>query len=189
MIGSKGRARPRGDESVSLTVAFLRGIGPARKAPGDALRRCLGEAGYETVVPVLASGNVIFGPSRARPRPDAIEAILAAHFGYAIPVVLRSAADIAAMIAADPFAGIDLQRQTRFVSMLAADAPDLSFEPPPDAGFAVIERRKRDLFVTRDNEKGSTVDMMAALDRVYRKKVTTRNWNTIERIAGLLDRT
>ena len=46
---------------MALHVAFLRGVGGPKPAPGEALKACLGAAGFDRVRPVMATGNVIFG--------------------------------------------------------------------------------------------------------------------------------
>ena len=121
------------DDAVGmpLHVAFLRGVGGPKPTPGDELRRAFAAAGYDPVVPVIATGNVVFGLGRKRkvPAPDTLATMLGRHFGYPLPVVLRSGPDILAMIAGDVFRGIDTARQTRFVAMLADGAPDAGAMP------------------------------------------------------------
>ncbi|HET7716612.1 MAG TPA: DUF1697 domain-containing protein [Bauldia sp.] len=175
--------------ATSCHVAFLRGIGPARKAPGEELRRSLGAAGFDPVVPVLASGNVVIGVKGKAPTPSAIEKILRDHFGYDIPVILRSEAEIEAMFERDPFAGIDPATHTRFVTMLAADNPKpaaTTAKPPP--GFEWRGAYANNVFFVHEEGKGKTTEMMAWLDRTFGKAITTRNWNTMEKIAAVLAR-
>lgn len=171
-------------------VAFLRGVGPARKAPGDDLRHCLTAAGYTDVTPVLATGNVVFGLGRKRkpPAPADIEAVLADHFGYAIPAILRSEKDIAAMFDAGHFRDVDAKQRTRFVCMLGEEtkrAP-ASLDLPPKLGFQMVGHGPRDLFFVRDEPDGGTPEIMVWLDRTFGKAITTRNWNTMERVARIL---
>ena len=173
---------------MPLHVAFLRGVGGPRPAPGAELRRCFADAGYDPVIPVVATGNVVFGLGRKRKPPEAaaISDLVARHFGYPLPAILRSGEAIRAMMARDIFRDVDPARQIRFVAMLADDAPlGASLpEPRPDAGYALIARDGRDLYFTID--RGRTPDLMVRLDRTFRKAVTTRNWSTIERVAAVL---
>ena len=177
---------------VARHVAFLRGVGPARKAPGEALRRCLGAAGYDQVTPVLATGNVVFGLGRKRkpPTPAAVEKILLDHFGYAIPAILRSEAEIAAMFDRDPFAKVDIATHTRFVTMLATDDAGRAGSEPKKvpAGFTWLGTVGNNLFFMHENQVGKTTGMMAWLDRAFAKGNTTRNWNTMEKVAAVLGR-
>ena len=173
----------------SLHVAFLRGVGGPRPAPGAELRRCFADAGYDPVVPVVATGNVVFGLGRKRKPPEAgvISEMVARHFGYPLPAILRSGDAVGAMVRSRIFHGVDPAQQVRFVAMLGEDAPaGAALAPPgPDAGYALVAQRGRDLFFVI--ERGRTPDLMVRLDRTFRKVVTTRNWSTIERVATVLD--
>lgn len=175
---------------MSLHVAFLRGVGGPKPAPGDALKACLGAAGYDRIRAVMATGNVIFGLGRKR-RPlaeDAISALIAEHFGYPLPAILRPADAVAAMVADDPFHGVDQTRLTRFVALLAADAPQAKAFPEParDAGYRLIDRRDRELLFVIDRDVVKTPDLMAKLERAFDKRLTTRNWSTMEKVAAAL---
>ncbi len=179
--------------AASLHVAFLRGVGGPRPAPGDALRRCFAAAGYDRIIPVIATGNVVFGLGRKRKPPEAgaIGAMLERAFGYPLPAILRGGADVAAMVDGDPFRGIDTARLVRFVAMLADGAPPADALPVPAAaaGYELVERRDRDLFFVIDRDRIRTPDVMAVLDRTFRRAVTTRNWSTIEKVAAVVART
>ncbi len=173
----------------SLHVAFLRGIGPAKKAPGADLCACFGAVGYDPVVPVLATGNVVFGLARNRkaPMPDAIETMLGKHFGYSIPAILRSGMEIGEMFAAAPFADVDASKYHRFVTLTRdGRLPKELPKPPPGSDFQIIGRLKGNVFVIRDNRAVGTPQMMAFLERSLGGTVTTRNWNTMEKIAAIL---
>jgi uncharacterized protein (DUF1697 family) len=176
--------------TTSLHVAFLRGVGGPKPAPGDALKTCLGAAGYDRVRPVMATGNVVFGLGRKRKPPEegALSALIEDHFGYPLPAILRPADAVAAMVADDPFAGIDRERLTRFVALLAADAPPVSAypDPPRAAGYRLIERHERDLLFVIDRAVVKTPDLMAKLERAFDKRLTTRNWSTMEKVAAAL---
>ncbi|HET7716614.1 MAG TPA: DUF1697 domain-containing protein [Bauldia sp.] len=103
--------------TASLHVAFLRGVGWPKPAPGDALKACLGAAGCDRIRPVMATGNVIFGLGRRRKPPGeaAISTVIEDHFDYPLPAVLRTAAEVKKMVGDDPFRGVDQKRLTRFV--------------------------------------------------------------------------
>lgn len=175
---------------MTFHVAFLRGVGGPRPAPGEALKACLGGAGYDPVKPVLATGNVVLGLGRKRRPPEepALSDLLARHFGYPLPAILRSGDEVLGMIDGEPFRGVDEERLTRFVAMLAADAPDASAfpEPAPDAGYRLVGRRDRELLFLIDRSLVKTPDVMVRIDRAFRKRVTTRNWNTMEKVAAAI---
>jgi len=173
---------------MSLHVAFLRGVGGPKPAAGDALRACLGAAGYDRIRPVMATGNVVFGLGRKRKSPEepAISALVGAHFGYPLPAILRTGDRVAAMVGDDPFHGVDQERLTRFVALLAADAPPATAfpDPPRDAGFQLVERGERDLLFVIDRAVVKTPDLMGRLEKVFLKRLTTRTWGTMEKVAA-----
>ena len=175
---------------MTLHVAFLRGVGGPRPARAEALRACLGAAGYDRVRPVMSTGNVIFGLGRKRKAPEeaALSALLEAHFGYPLPAILRTGVEVAAMVEADPFEGDGGPTFTRFVALLAADAPEVSAFPEPGrgAGYRLVGRRDRELLFLIDRSLVKTPDVMARLERAFHRRLTTRNWNTMEKVAAAI---
>lgn len=175
---------------MTLHVAFLRGVGGPKPAPGEALKACLGAAGYDRIRPVMATGNVVFGLGRKRkaPKEDAISRLVAAHFGYPLPAVLRTGDSVTAMVGDDPFRGVDQARLTRFVALLAADAPPAAGfpDPPKDAGYRLVARGERDLLFVIDRAVVKTPDLMGRLEKAFHKRLTTRNWSTMEKVAAAI---
>ena len=95
-------------------VAFLRGMNlGGRRIKNEDLRRRFEEMGLEEVSTFRASGNVIFStPKReAEGRLAArVEAELGKRLGYDVPVFLRSAGEVAAIAAQEPFGAKALAR-------------------------------------------------------------------------------
>ena len=84
-------------------AAFLRGINVGgRKATSDQLRACFEELGFEDVATFRASGNLVFSSSR---KVDAarLEQGLRKTLGYDVATFLRTAREIEAIAAHDPF--------------------------------------------------------------------------------------
>jgi uncharacterized protein (DUF1697 family) len=92
---------------VQRFVAFLRGMNlGGRRIKNDDLRRHFVEMGLEEVATFRASGNVIFSPPEREAEgklATRVEAELDERLGYAVPVFLRSAKEIAAIAAQQPF--------------------------------------------------------------------------------------
>jgi uncharacterized protein (DUF1697 family) len=112
---------------MTTYVALLRAVnvGGTGKLPMATLKAMCGEAGFTRVETYIASGNVVLD-SKAKPasvKAD-LEARLHAHFGRAAGVIVRSAAEMAAVVAANPFAKAD----PRKTAVLFLDA-----KPPRDA--------------------------------------------------------
>jgi len=88
-------------------VAFLRGMNlGGRRIKNDDLRRHFEEMGLEEVATLRASGNVIFSTPKREAEgklASRVEAELDERLGYDVPVFLRSAKEIAAIAAQEPF--------------------------------------------------------------------------------------
>ena len=117
---------------MARLVALLRGInlGAKRRVPMADLRALMGELGYEDVRTVLQSGNVLFTGAKGGAQAK-LKSAIADRFGFEVDVVLRTVAELEAVVAHDPFgdAADDLKRY--FVVFLSGK---------PDAGrLAEIE--------------------------------------------------
>jgi len=82
-------------------VALLRGInvGGKNKVEMAGLRAAFEAAGLTDVVTYLNTGNVVFGGRASVPR---LEAVIAEAVGFAVPVLLRSGAELGAVVDAIP---------------------------------------------------------------------------------------
>ena len=104
-------------------IALLRGINVGgHQVTMAALRRLFADLGLANVGSYIQSGNVFFDSDEAdraalRAR---IEGQLRARLGYEVATCLRTVEEFAAVMALEPFAGIELRPDMRFsVSFLA----------------------------------------------------------------------
>jgi uncharacterized protein (DUF1697 family) len=157
------------------------------------LRDALTDAGLEEVSTVLQSGNVVF---RSRKSSTAVAKVVAGTieeaFGLKIGVVIRSAAELAAIAAYNPFlvGGDDRDPKTLHVAVLSARPtaaavaklnPDRS---PPDA-FAVDGR---EVYLSYPDGSGRSKLTLDYLERTLGVTGTARNCRTVQRLATLLER-
>lgn len=86
-------------------VAFLRGMNiGGRRVTNEGLRSHFEELGCEDVATFRASGNVVFAKSgRPTELTAELEEGLAEALGYEVPVFLRSAKQVLAIAAQEPF--------------------------------------------------------------------------------------
>ena len=106
-------------------VAFLRAInlGPTRKVPMKDLVPCLEEAGFTDVATHLATGNVRLA-SRRRTTSGverAVEEALEERFGFAVPTVVLTQADLARVVQEAEAAVPEVRRQ--YVTLLKDEPP------------------------------------------------------------------
>ena len=87
-------------------IALLRGInvGGGRKVPMAELRAVAEGLGLTHVRTLIASGNLVFeGEGTPRELEARLEAAVERHFGFPVDIMVRTAAQWSAAIAANPF--------------------------------------------------------------------------------------
>jgi uncharacterized protein (DUF1697 family) len=173
-------------------VAFLRGINVGnRRVKSDALAAIFQSLGFEEVKVLIASGNVLFGADETdegrltRTVEDGLERAL----NYKVSVMLRSAAEVKALLDSDPFKGIEVTKATRLYVTLLADKTKSAMKLPYESlggELTILSKTDREVFsVLTLGKTGRTVDAMTIIEKEYGKAATTRNWNTIQQIAAL----
>jgi uncharacterized protein (DUF1697 family) len=174
-------------------VALLRGInvGGHHKVPMADLQKLLKAHGFANVVTLLNSGNVIF--ESAETQISALEKVIAEmldkHFGFSIPLLLRNAEDILFIRNADPFKGIEVTKDTRLYVSFIKREPASSLMLPwisKDNSFRILDCANKAVFSVLDLSVTQTVKGMETLEQLFGKDITTRNWNTVVKIAELL---
>lgn len=167
-------------------VAFLRGINLGRrKVKMDELRKVLAGLGYPGAETLIASGNVLL-ESDTDPDVEALEKGMEAHFGFAIPTIIRSLAQLQDMIASDPFNGAEHNDyQHLFVTFAAGPIGDRLAGVRPEPGVFDLPRIDDDQFFIigyrRDNGRYS--EFGVDFEKLFRDlTITNRNWNTILRM-------
>lgn len=176
---------------MSRYLAFLRGINLGKRQIRMAdLVACLAAMGLSEIKTILASGNVRFAAVAGTTLKPRIEAAIARQFGFAVGVVLRSEDEIAAMLAAAPFGQLDPQADVaRHVMLFDAPLPaDLALLNRPlhtevlriDAReiYLACHRQPNGRYTEGLIELGKQLDQQLGKDYL----VTTRNWNTIEKV-------
>ncbi|CAN5895468.1 DUF1697 domain-containing protein [soil metagenome] len=114
---------------MAVWVSLLRGInlGARNKVPMPALREALAAAGFDDVQTYVQSGNVVTSSGhRSRDRVAAlVREVVAAHFGVDVPVVVRSPAELAALLAWNPFpvASAERPKLVQVTHLVATPAP------------------------------------------------------------------
>ncbi|WP_394751122.1 DUF1697 domain-containing protein [Spongiimicrobium salis] len=174
-------------------VALLRGInvGGHHKVPMGQLRDEMEKISCEDVVTILNTGNIIFSAT-----PEPIEKIqqklkkhLEAVFGFAIPVLVRTASTIATLFEQHPFEAIAVTKETRLYVSFLMDPPEIELSLPwisEDKGYQILEIRENSVYSVLDLGISKTPKGMEALERLFGKNTTTRNWNTLKRILAKL---
>ncbi len=172
--------------SPSATYAFLKGvnIGGHKKVPMPALKRAFEAMGFKNVRTVLISGNVAFeAPGKKPPSGQALSRELEKAFGFPVMVILRSAAEIEAMIAADPFRDVPADPAIKpcvtFLPDRDARRPRLRL-PAPEKGIRIVRVTPGEIFsIVCYDEEGRTPALMSYVEKVFGTDGTTRTWGTV----------
>lgn len=174
-------------------IAFLRGInvGGHHKVPMVELRKELEQLGFEKVITLLNSGNIIFeaGHTDIKNLEKTISGHLEKAFGFLIPTIIRKSETIDQLLTADPFKTIQLTKDIRLYVSFLKDEVESNLELPwtsPDASFTIIGKSDKTIFSVLDLSASKTPKAMEALEKTFGSDITTRNWNTILRIAKKL---
>ena len=170
-------------------AALLRGInvGGNNKLAMPALVSVFTEAGCTDVSTYIQSGNVVFSAGTKLARSIAAEAARAItrRFGLTVPVVVRSAAELAATIAGNPLRSAD---PAALHVMFLADRPSAaaiaSLDPRRSAtdDFVVVGKQ---VYLRCPNGIGNSKLTNSYFDTKLATVSTCRNWRTVERLVAL----
>jgi uncharacterized protein (DUF1697 family) len=175
---------------VNKYIAFLRGInvGGQKTIKMEELKKTFEAMGFANVKTLLASGNVLFDAPMTSKNTLAteIEETLEKTFGHEIGVLIRTIESLQKLADDNPFADVKVTPQTRlYVTFLSENSKsDLTIPyKSPDGNFRILQASSGEVCsVLTLSPNTRTVDLMSILEKEYGKRVTTRNWNTIERI-------
>ena len=107
-------------------AALLRGIniGPRNRIAMPALREALEEAGFEDVATYVQSGNVVLtSGAKADAVRRKVEQVIAGNFGLDIPVLVRTKAELAAVVKRNPLGKVATEPKRYQVSFLDKKLP------------------------------------------------------------------
>ena len=176
-------------------VAFLRGINVGGNAliKMTDLKKAFETLSLHNVSTLLASGNVVFeSPEvKAAELKQRIERMLARRFGLHVTAILRRAQQIADLLKSNPFPRGNPKAQTKIhVTFLAKETNQHARFPLRLAaeGFQVLQVSNLELVCAVDLSSNlRTPELMKWLEKEFGKKLTTRTWDTVEKLGKLLN--
>lgn len=171
-------------------VAFLRGInvGGNKKVPMAELKKALEKAGFTSVQTLLASGNIILESSAQKTDKvqKNIEAVVEKTFGFSSATTVRTLANIEKLVEKDPFAKVKVDTDTRLYVTFISSAPNKKIQTPwvsENKDYTILTVTKDEVCsVLQLKPNSRTVDSMKVLEEQFGKEITTRNWNTIQKL-------
>jgi uncharacterized protein (DUF1697 family) len=172
-------------KTPSTHVVLLRGInvGGKNKLPMTDLVAILVAAGCAKAKTYIQSGNVVCtAPATVAKRlPSTVETAIFERWGYRIPIVMRTAAELHAVTQGNPFLKTGGAPETLHVAFLA-DVPEparaSALDPkrsPPDE----LVVRGRDIYLCMPNGVARSKLTNAYFDSALDTTSTIRNWRTV----------
>lgn len=130
----------------------------------------------------LQSGNVVFSGSRRV--ADSLSGALSEAAGFDVPVLLRSAAQMAAVVAGQQYDGPESAWHVTFLESKPAAGAVSALDPAAYGGdeFAV---RGREVYLRTPGGYGRTKLNNAFFERKLGVVATTRNWRTVCALAEM----
>lgn len=173
-------------------VALLRGIniGSRNRIAMPALREALEEAGFEDVGTYVQSGNVVLtSDAKADAVRRKVEGVVTESFGLEIPVVVRTKAELAAVVRRNPLGEVANEPKRYQVSFLESKLPAKTLQEL-EAVAAPGER-----VVAHGREIYAWHPAGVARSKLWAKlagkglgvTATARNWTTVEALLELTD--
>jgi uncharacterized protein (DUF1697 family) len=177
---------------MTLHIALLRGInvgGNKMIAMAD-LRDLLAKLGFTDARSLLQSGNLVF--SSTRRTPAQLEALLDAEIekriGVQSDVFVRTAAELAEVVARNPFAEEAKRDPGHLLVMFLRDAPDAQAVAALNAAIVGRETVRvigRHAYAIYPDGMGRSKLTNAVIEKKLGTRGTARNWNTVMKLAAL----
>ncbi len=171
-------------------VALLRGVnvGARNKVPMADLRAAVEALGFDDVATYVQSGNVVFGtgstPEAALARR--LERAVQRAFGLDVTVLVRTAAQLRRLGAANPYLRAHRDPATLHVTFLAARPAAAAVRALPDGlGPDELTVRGREVYLWCPKGYGRTKLTNAWCEQRLGTRATTRNWRTVVTLGEL----
>jgi len=172
-------------------VALLRAINVGkRQIKMDLLAKMFRDAGLDDVRTLIASGNVIFtSPDDDHERLEAlIESAIQKAVGFEVDVMLRSHSRFQELVKLNPFPA-DLDGDTNTYVTFLKRIPEAGAALPYrnlEERYSIVLVDGADVFCMASMlPTGIRGDFGKYLTKTFGKLHTTRNWNTVVKLASL----
>ena len=165
-------------------AAFLRGVMPFNCKMPD-LKRAFESAGFTEVRTILGSGNVVFTARTASEEAleKKAEAAMKKTMGRSFSTIVRSIDDVRELLAADPYKKFRLAAGSKRVVTFLREKPKAGLKLPIEVeGARILAFDGREVFTAYVPGKSGPT-FMQLIEKTFGKDVTTRTWETIQKIA------
>jgi uncharacterized protein (DUF1697 family) len=173
-------------------LVLLRGInlGPNRRVPMAELRKLFAEAGYGDVRTYVQSGNIVVS-SDAKPAELEKECakLISEHFGFDVPVIVRTRDELAEIVAADPLGHVADNPKRYQVSFLSEPLDDSAVERLKGL---VVEPEElvidgREVYAWQAEGVARSKLWNGLANKSLGVVATARNWTTVKTLLEMAD--
>jgi uncharacterized protein (DUF1697 family) len=178
---------------IQTSCSLLRGINVSgtKKILMADLKALYEALNLQNVKTYIQSGNVVFqhAPEETETLAPRIGAAILAQYGFDVPIVIRSASEVEAVLHANPFLkreGIELtQLHVSFLSE-APDPQRIGVLKEANIGADEWEIVGKEVYILCNNGYGNTKLSNGFLESKLKVQATTRNWKTVQTLNEML---
>lgn len=171
---------------MPIHIAMLRGVnvGGHNRIKMDQLRESLTGVGLRQVTTYIQSGNIVFesGKLKTSNLADTFEKKILEDFGISALIVVRSAKEMEAVVASNPFGTDKHLDPSRLHVIFLAEPPATaaalelkSLTSKPD----LSQLAGREIYLYLPNGMSQSSLWNSPMERRLLKRATTRNWKTV----------
>jgi len=177
--------------SMAPLVALIRGVNVGGKTLSmERLRVGLAGSGFEDVKTYIQSGNVVLRAVRRTPESVAmkIEQLIRKDFHLEVTVIVRTLSEMQHVISRNPFVGKPKIDESRLHVTFLATQPTRTAIETLTALPAEGDRFRhtgREIYLHCPDGYGKTKLSNSLIERVLATRATTRNWNTVRKLAEM----
>jgi uncharacterized protein (DUF1697 family) len=169
---------------------FIRAIGPVthKVMPLKDLCKVCEKDGLGKVDSVLATGNLVVNTALPQSKVEAIVAKAIATFKLDNDVFIRSADELQAVIAGNPFPALVKSRPNHLLVQFFDKAPDEKnmAKVRDHGGPEVFVLNGREIYMDYVNGIADSKVQPGWVERKLMQKGTARNWNTLMKLHGFI---
>jgi len=167
--------------TMNAYIALLRAVNVVGTGnlPMAELKTMCEKLGFKSVKTYIASGNVVFTSKKTEEQVKAVlEKAVGAYLGKPAGVMIRTAAEMAAVLAANPFK--EMHGSKTLACFLDSAPSASSLDPRAHHVDELIEPGLREIYVYYPNGQGQSRLRIPAF-----KSSTARNMNTVAKLAEM----
>lgn len=176
---------------MPVYISLLRGInvGGNKKIRMADLKALYESLGFSNVQTLLQSGNVVFETDTDSAQlAGQIEAGILNTFGFESKIILRTCAQLRAVVEHNPYTAPQLAEPSKALVTFLADTPAtgaIQTLMNDHQGTETLHIIGRELFVFYTDGAGRSKLTNVFIEKRLKTTGTARNWNTIQKLLGL----